>query len=108
MSQSEVAKMMGMSKNYISLVENGKREMSDSAIFKFCKMLGIREDWLKYEEGEMKADTSDEDEIDAFCGDVKHLPADDPRRLIMKLLARLSDDDWIAIADIIEKTRDQE
>lgn len=108
MTQTEFANELGFGKSTVVKWESGVTEPNAAAQKLICSTFDINEQWLLTGEGEKKVDRSDEDAIDAFCGDVKHLPADDPRRFIMKLLARLSDDDWIAIADIIAKTRDQE
>lgn len=57
-NQTEFAEILGLTKNYISLVETGKREPSDRTIKDICKSFNINEEWLRYGTGEKKSTLS--------------------------------------------------
>lgn len=54
LTQDEFASRIGLTKNFVSLIETGKREPSDRTIKDVCREFGINEEWLKNGDGEMK------------------------------------------------------
>lgn len=44
MSQEELARLMGVSRQTVIMWENDKREMSTPQLFMFCKITGFSED----------------------------------------------------------------
>lgn len=61
LNQLEFAEKLGLSRNFISLVETGGREISDRTINDICKIFSISESWLRTGEGEMLNLPEDED-----------------------------------------------
>ncbi len=61
LSQSEFAKKLNLQRNSISLVENGKRNLSDRTIQDICNKFNVNEEWLRDGIGEM------------FCQDEKSI-----------------------------------
>lgn len=55
-TQDEFAEKMGISKNYVSLIENGKKKPSDRLVSDICREFNVNEKWLRTGEGEMKLD----------------------------------------------------
>lgn len=53
-TQDEFAEIMGISKNYVSLIENGKKSPSKRLISDICRKFGVNEEWLEFGRGEMK------------------------------------------------------
>ncbi|MFR4336942.1 MAG: helix-turn-helix domain-containing protein [Lachnospira pectinoschiza] len=49
MSQDVFAEKLGLTKNYISLVENGNRNLSEQSIKVLCSILNVNEEWLRTE-----------------------------------------------------------
>lgn len=47
-TQDEFAEKMGISKNYVSLIENGKKIPSDRLISDICQEFDVNEEWLIY------------------------------------------------------------
>lgn len=68
LTQEEFAKKIYLTKNYISLVENGGRTLADRTVSDICRILSINEEWLKTGNGEMKS--PDEDEEAAYVSDL--------------------------------------
>lgn len=53
-TQDEFAEKMGISKNYVSLIENGKKIPSDRLISDICQEFYVNDEWLRTGKGEMK------------------------------------------------------
>lgn len=53
-TQDEFAEKMGISKNYVSLIENGKKKPSDRLISDICREFNVNEEWFRTGEGEIK------------------------------------------------------
>lgn len=64
LTQQEFCEQIGLKRNSISLVESGKRNISDQAIKSICREFNVSETWLRTGEGEMfvpkEADALDE------------------------------------------------
>lgn len=56
MNQGEFAEKLGLTRNYISLIENGKREPSVRTIQDICRTFSVNEVWLKTGKGSMHLD----------------------------------------------------
>lgn len=62
LTQDKFAEEMGISKNYVSLIENGKKIPSDRLISDICREFMVNEEWLR--NGTMPMKKSDiEDEF---------------------------------------------
>lgn len=61
MSQDEFAQAVGLTKNYISLVENGYRSLAERTTRDVCKKFNVSYDWLVNGIGEMFAEIPEED-----------------------------------------------
>lgn len=51
-TQDKFADEMGISKNYVSLIENGKKVPSDRLISDICREFMVNEEWLRTGNGE--------------------------------------------------------
>ena len=70
LSQSAFGEALGLSQNYIWMIETGKREPSDRTIRDICREYDVNEDWLRTGEGEMKRQLDRNEQISKFVGDV--------------------------------------
>ena len=61
-SQEFFAKEVGLTKNYISLVENGKRTFAERTLKDICRKFNVNESWLRTGEGKMFIEVLPEDE----------------------------------------------
>ena len=52
-TQSEFAAKLGLTRNFISLVETGQRILSDRSVLSIVREFDVDEDWLRTGEGEM-------------------------------------------------------
>lgn len=54
LSQTEFAGRLGLTQNYVSLIESGQRTPADRTIGDICREFGISKDWLLTGDGEMR------------------------------------------------------
>lgn len=92
-NQEEFAKRIGVSRNFISLVETGKRNLSDRTVSDICREFNVNEIWLRTGEGEMFTQMSRTDEISAFVGSILR-GEPDFRQKFISVLARMTPDEW--------------
>lgn len=85
-SQEEFGKQLGLSRQYITLVETGERVPSDRTIRDICRIFNVSETWLREGVGEMYAPRSRQEEMAAY---VKSLMADDPESFRSRLVTAL-------------------
>lgn len=63
LTQEEFASAIGLSKNFIWMIEKGGRTPSDRTIADICREFGVSEHWLRTGEGEMQIQMSEDDEL---------------------------------------------
>ncbi len=68
LTQQEFADRLGLTKNFVSLIETGGRKPSDRTISDICRIFDIQEDWLKDGLEPMRAAKSREEEIADLVG----------------------------------------
>ena len=61
LTQAEFADKLGLTKNFISLLENGNRIPSDRTISDICREFRVNEKWLRTGEGPMYLPEADDD-----------------------------------------------
>lgn len=68
MTQEQFAQSMGISKNYVNLIENGKKKPGNRLISDICREFHINEEWLRTGQGEMHQ-TVDMN-FESICADI--------------------------------------
>ena len=68
MTQLQFAEKIGLSRNYVAMIEIGQREPSDRTISDICRIFDIQEDWLRHGLEPMRAERSKEEEIAEMVG----------------------------------------
>lgn len=99
-TQTEFAEAIGLTKNFICLLENGKREPSDRTIRDICHIFKVDEVWLRTGVGEMSRRESREEAVAAVLGAAISGNSTARDRLI-RALARLPDDAFPLIEKFI-------
>jgi transcriptional regulator with XRE-family HTH domain len=107
MSQDVFAEKLGLTKNYISLVENGNRNLSEQSIKVLCSILNVNEEWLRTGNGKMFKSRTREQEIGAFVNEVMELNDDSFEKKLVSALARLEPKDWECLESIAKKLLDE-
>ena len=101
-SQDEFAKELELSRNYISLVENGQRNLSSQSIKLLCSIHNVNEEWLRNGTGEMFQPITKNDEISRLLGNVSKMDDSNFRRRLINALAMLDDDGWTHLEELID------
>lgn len=101
LSQEEFANKVGLTKNYISLVETGKRELATRTAKSICRIFYVNEDWLVSGNGEMFLEKSKESLLTDFFSDVLKPDSGFKKRLV-SALAELDDDGWSNLEKFID------
>lgn len=93
LTQEKFAAKLGLSQNFVWMLEKGSRVPSERTISDICREFNVSEHWLRTGEGEMLVPMDREKEIMAFIGDIlKGEP--DFRRAVVHVLARMTPDQW--------------
>ena len=100
LTQEEFAKKLGLSRNYIWMIENGQRVPPDRTIADICRIFGVNPVWLKTGIGEPFAPQSRESRITDILSKAIDGASTSRDRLI-RALARLPDDAFPLIEQYI-------
>ena len=98
MTQAQFGSMLGATREMITSYEIGKVTPSDAFIKLICATYGISYSWLKDGIGAMYREPDSDDELvdNIMFGDNEFA------KDIMKRFARLSDDHWVMLREVIE------
>lgn len=102
-TQDEFAEKMGISKNYVSLIENGKKIPSDRLISDICREFNVNEEWLRTGKGKPTIKRTKNQEIQSFANEIMELPDESLKKRLVEGLAKLDANDWEKILEIAEK-----
>ena len=91
LTQDEFAKKIGLSRNFIWMIEKGDRIPSDRTISDICRTFGVDEIWLRDGIGEPFREKSDEEHIAEVLGGVLAGSEQSKARLI-RAVANLPDE----------------
>ena len=91
---------IGMKKNSVSQLENGKNSVPEQVIKAICREYNVDYMWLTTGDGEMFIDTDDD-----FIERIDRIMAgeDDARKNLFKFMLELSDDDIKALNNLMQK-----
>lgn len=107
LAQAAFGEALGLSQNYIWMIETGKREPSERTIRDICREYGVNENWLRTGEGEMYVVRTVEDALGDLFDAVTADPPDAFRKRVFLGLANLSPDDWETVERILNKVTAQ-
>ena len=107
-TQDEFADRLSLTKNFISLIETGKRDPSDRTINDICEKFDVNETWLRTGKGEMStieavAEEDVESDIAKLTVTLLTEPADSFKKRFVSLLAHMTDEEWVVLENMIGK-----
>nr|DAW32410.1 MAG TPA: helix-turn-helix domain protein [Caudoviricetes sp.] len=105
LSQGEFAESIGLTKNYISLVETGKRSLADRTIRDICRMYSVNEHWLRTGEGEPYIKGS-EDELAELVGRLYKDKGSMRYKMSLELcrsMEKMTDEQLMAFAEFVKR-----
>ena len=101
MSQDTFAEKLSLTKNYISLVENGNRNLSEQSIKVLCSIFNVNEEWLRTGNGKMFIEKSKDEQISDMLDDILKGEETDFKYRLISALSKLNDNDWDSLEKII-------
>lgn len=102
LTQDEFAKKIGLSRNFIWMIEKGDRIPSDRTISDICRTFGVDEIWLRDGIGEPFREKSQEEHIAEVLGGVLAGSEQSKDRLI-RAVANLPDELTDAAIQVIQQ-----
>lgn len=108
LTQEKFAEQVGLSRNFMWMIESGTRVPSDRTISDICREFNVNETWLRTGEGEMFNQITQSEKIAAFLGDITENDGDDFKRRFVETLAELEPEDWKLLERMAEKLQKKE
>lgn len=99
------ARIGGLSRNYVWMLEKGERVPSDRTIADICREFDVSEEWLRTGTGPMFVEKSRDEELAEFFGHV--LARDDFKQRLLAALARLDESEWAMLEQVARKLLDE-
>lgn len=101
LTQGQFADKIGLTRNYISLVEGGSRSFADRTVKDICREFDVNEDWLRTGEGEMFLTLDRDDQIARWAGTVLRDEGDSFKKRFVAALSQLEERDWVALEQFL-------
>ena len=105
LTKTDFGKKINLSQPTISKLVNGTQNPSDRTLIDISDKFGIREEWLRTGEGQMRIQTTRQEEMSQFFGQLLHDDIPDRREIILAL-SKMSPEWWKATADLILSAAD--
>lgn len=93
LTQKDFASRIGLSENYVWMIEKGDRVPSDRTISDICREFGVNEVWLRTGEGEPFQEETRQEQIMRFATQTVK-GSDEFRKAFVSMLAKMDADDW--------------
>lgn len=102
MTQEEFAAKIGLSRNFIWMIEKGDRVPSDRTIRDICEKFGVRETWLRDGIGEPYLKREDDDDLKVIFDEIG-VSDDEVIKAIVKSYWKLNDSDKAAVRKMVDE-----
>lgn len=101
LTQEKFAAQLGLSRNFLWMIEKGDRVPSDRTIADICREFNVNENWLRTGEGEMF--NPQDEKLAAFIGSLVSDDSDPFKRRMVELLADLTPEEWKLLEKMAER-----
>lgn len=101
LTQAEFAEKIGLSRNYIAMIEIGQREPSDRTIKDICRIFGVNEIWLRTGVGKPFTPLSRSEELAAIFERME--VGDDAKSRLIRAMARMPDEAFPPFVKFVEQ-----
>jgi transcriptional regulator with XRE-family HTH domain len=96
LSQKDFADKIGLSENFVWMIEKGSRVPSDRTISDICRIFDIQEDWLRHGLEPMRSPKSREEEIAELVGSAL-IGSNDFKKAVIRMICSRTDDELVAL-----------
>ena len=94
LTQEEFAKRLGLSRNYVWMIENGRRVPPDRTVADICREFGVSEMWLRTGEGKPYPERGRLEELSYMSGRfLSKEPTEFQQRFAIMMFS-LTDEEW--------------
>jgi len=102
LTQAAFGERIGITQNYVALIEGGSREPSDRTIRDICREFHVSEAWLRTGAGEMYADKTREELITEEVTRMMATAPDSFKAALIAALLRFDPDgpEWTILEDV--------
>lgn len=101
LTQAEFAEKIGLSRNYIAMIEIGQREPSDRTIKDICRIFGVNKIWLRTGVGKPFTPLSRSEELAAIFEQME--VGDDAKSRLVRAMARMPDEAFPPFVKFVEQ-----
>ena len=101
LTQEQFASQVGLSRNYIAMIEIGQRDPSERSISDICRVFGVDLIWLRTGSGDMFAPRTREEELAEIFA--KAQIGDDDKSRLIRAMARMPDEAFPAFLKFVEQ-----
>lgn len=98
----EFGDKIGLKKNSVSQIENGKNELTEANLKAICREYNVREEWLKNETGEIFI-VDRQEQIAKLTADLFKGEKNSFKERLILALAGLDESEWEMLEKIAEK-----
>lgn len=102
MSRASFGERIGVSGDVINNLERGRVDIKDHMILLICKEYDVNETWLRTGEGEMFIPRNRETDLAKLTADLLLEESDSFKSRFVSLLARMSDEEWKMVENMVE------
>ena len=107
LTQSEFGEKLGISQNYVWMIEKGDRVPSDRTVADICRVFGVNEDWLRTGQGEKYLRLSRKETVAAYVGKILGGKVTPLEETLIEFMAETSPQEWEDLARIINRFTDK-
>ena len=103
LTQEKFANRIGLTRNFVWMIEKGERIPSDRTILDICREFDVNEKWLRTGEGEPFKQLARKEAIARFAGELMKDEEDSFRIKLVELLAELDESEWAMLERFVDK-----
>lgn len=101
LSQEKFGELLGITKSGVSDIESGRRKVTDQHVIMLVNN-GVNEEWLRTGKGSMFVPKSKDEEIAEMLADIQKSGEDSFGHRLVSALARLDNDGWNKLEELID------
>lgn len=94
LTQAEFGKRLGLSQNYIWMIERGDRTPSDRTLMDLCREFSVNEVWLREGVGPMFVERSRRDDLFDYARRILGGDLSDTEAAVLAVMAETSPEEW--------------
>lgn len=102
-NQQEFADRLGITKNYVSLIETGGRTPSDRTLMDICREFSVNESWIRTGAGEMYQPKTRGQEIGEIVKAASQNDPEESARFFQNLLSEMTDAEIVLMYEIFKR-----